>query len=139
MALSAFEDKAHPPTGEDLKVVLGKAHGLWLKLHLHVDSKFAPVSPEWGYSGKAYGWGLRLKTDKRTVLYMTPCHGYFLASFALGEKAVAAAQSSKLSPWVLDAIEKAPKYAEGRGVRLEVKSAADLRQIELLADIKMAN
>ncbi len=139
MALSAFEDKAHPPTEEDLKVVLGKAHSLWLKLQKYVESKFAPISSEWGYSGKAYGWGLRLKSEKRAVLYMTPCRGYFLASFALGEKAVAAAHVSKLSSQLIDLIDRAPKYAEGRGVRLEVRSAADLRQIELLAAIKMAN
>jgi len=139
MALSAFDDKSHPPAEKDLTAVLGKAHGLWLKLQKYIESKFAPISAEWGYSGKAYGWGLRLKTDKRTILYMTPCRDCFLASFALGEKAVSAAKGSKLSPQVLDLIDRAPRYAEGRGVRLEVRSASDLRQIELLAGIKMAN
>ncbi len=69
---------------------------------------------------------------------MTPCKGYFLASFALGEKAVKAAHESDLPASVLAVIDGAKKYAEGRGVRLEVRSAEDVRNIEKLAVVKMA-
>ena len=65
--------------------------------------------------------------------------GYFLASFALGEKAVKAVHESDLPVSVLDAVDGARKYAEGRGVRLEVRSAQDVRKVEKLAIIKMAN
>ena len=54
---------------------------------------------------------------------MTPCKGYFLVGFALGEKAVDAAQ----------------KFAEGRGVRLEIRNKPAREQAKLLAAIKMAN
>jgi len=40
---------------------------------------------------------------------------------------------------VLAVIESAKKYAEGRGVRLEVRNARDVQNIEKLAQIKMAN
>ena len=70
---------------------------------------------------------------------MTPCQGYFLASFALGEKAVRAAHQSGLPDSVLSVIDNARKYAEGRGVRLEVRSQGDLENIQKLAAIKMAN
>jgi hypothetical protein len=69
---------------------------------------------------------------------MVPCKGYFLASFALGEKAVKAAHESGLPAPILETIDASKKYAEGRGVRLEVRTAADLRGIEKLAMIKMA-
>ena len=97
-----------------------------------------PPRQEWGFSSKSTGWGLRLKTEKRTVLYMTPCKGYFLASFALGEKAVKAAHESDLPASVLAVIDSARKYTEGRGVRLEVRTAEDVCNIEKLAVIKMA-
>jgi Protein of unknown function (DUF3788) len=71
------------------------------------------VSTEWGFSGKTTGWGMRLKTKHRTVLYMTPCDGYFLASFALGEKAAKAAHEDDLPVSVLKVIDNAEKYAEG--------------------------
>ena len=72
-------------------------------------------------------------------MYMTPCEGYFLASFALGEKAVKAAHNSDMPASVLEVIDNAKKYAEGRGVRLEVRTAGDVRNVEKLAIIKMAN
>jgi hypothetical protein len=70
---------------------------------------------------------------------MTPCQGYFLASFALGEKAVKAAHESNLPAEILDVIDNAPRYAEGRGVRFEVRSAKDVRNVEQIAIIKIAN
>ena len=69
---------------------------------------------------------------------MTPCAGHFLASFALGEKAVQAAYKAKLPISLLQIIDSARKYAEGRGVRLKVTSARDVRNIEKLAVIKMS-
>jgi hypothetical protein len=139
MALSAFDDKARPPRDDDLAAMLGEAYTHWNELKKRIDSTFGPLSMEWGFASKSTGWGLRLKTEKRTVLYMTPCKGYFLASFALGEKAVKAAHGSDLPVSVLEVIDGAKKYAEGRGVRLEVRSPGDVQNVEKLADIKMAN
>lgn len=139
MALSIFDDKSTPPTEADVKKALGKTYSLWTQIRDTVTKRFSPISVEWGYSGKAYGWGLRLKEAKRALLYLTPCNGYFLASFALGEKAVEAAKVAKLSAGILRAIEEAPKYAEGRGVRLEVRDSRDAESILILASIKAAH
>ena len=139
MALSAFGDKSNPPGASDLAATLGSAFVFWNELKRLMASRFCPLSEEWGFSSKKTGWGLRLKREKRTVLYMTPCEGYFLASFALGEKAVKAAHESDLPVSILRIIDGAKKYAEGRGVRLEVRSAEDVRNVEKLAVIKMAN
>jgi hypothetical protein len=139
MALSAFDDRSRPPRDEDLEEKLGKALVHWNELKSRLASRFGPLSEDWGFSSKATGWGLRLKRRERTVLYMTPCEGYLLASFALGEKAVKAALGSDLPPSVLKVIDGARKYAEGRGVRIEVRNAGDVRNVEKLAAIKMDN
>ena len=54
---------------------------------------------------------------------MTPCNGFFLASFALGEKAVKAAHESDLPAHVLDGIDSAKEYAESRGGMTRSESA----------------
>lgn len=136
MALSAFDDKTRPPLEDELAATLGNTFPLWKELQERIAARFPPLSIDWGFST---GWGLRLKQKKRTVLYMTPCAGYFLASFALGEKAVQAAHRSELPVAVLGVIDSARKYAEGRGVRLEVRCAGDIRDVETLAGVKMAN
>jgi hypothetical protein len=137
VALSIFDDKSHKPEEDEVKAALGKAYAAWTKLQKIISARFAPVTIEWGNSGKATGWGVRIKTDKRAILYMTPCNGYFLASFALGEKAVRAAHESDLPASILNVIDSAKKYAEGRGVRIEVRTVAELPAIEKLAIIKM--
>jgi hypothetical protein len=139
MTLSVFSDKSRLPQDDDLAATLGSTFVFWNELKGLIASKFTPLSVEWGYASKKTGWGLRLKREKRTILYMTPREGYFLASFALGEKAVKAAHDSDLPISVLKVIDSAKKYAEGRGVRLEVRSAEDVSNVEKLAVIKMAN
>jgi hypothetical protein len=139
MSLGIFDHKLHPPKPEELPEVLGKTFALWNELIERVERRFTPVIFEWGFASKTTGWGMRVKTPKRTILYMTPGQGYFLASFALGEKAVKMAHEAKLPSKILKSIDEAKKFAEGRGVRLEVRNAGDVRNIEKLATIKMAS
>lgn len=70
---------------------------------------------------------------------MTPCEGYFLASFALGEKACSAGRNAGLQPSVVEQINSAPKYAEGRGVRIPVRTKVDVDDVLKLAAAKAAN
>jgi hypothetical protein len=119
MALSAFDDKSHLPNEKDLSEMLELVSALWDDLKAHLASRYEPLTEQWNFSGKNYGWGLQLKQKKRPVLYMTPCRSCFLASFALGERAVQAAHQSGLPDSVLSVIDSVRKYAEGRGVRLQ--------------------
>jgi len=139
VALSALDDKAHPPTGRTLQAVLGRATALWDDLKADLQTAHGPLDEEWTFAGAAYGWSMRLRKRKRALVYLTPCRSHFLASFALGEKACRAAHAGGLPESILDAIEQAPKYAEGRGVRIPVRSRKDLAGIRRLVDIKAAN
>jgi hypothetical protein len=139
MALSAFDDKTHEPASNELTEVLGPTAVLWESLISKIESSFDPLEQDWGFSGKKWGWALRLKHKKRSVLYMTPSNGFFLAGFALGQRALDAARQSGLSRSVLEHIDGAQKYAEGRAVRLEVRSPEDVNDVAAVAHIKMTN
>ena len=139
MALSALADKSYEPTDEHLHDVLGKAFDVWKDLIDAVSKRIGPVSPIWSYTSKTTGWGLRLRQKVRIILYMTPQTGKFLVSFALGERAVAEAKRRKLSEPLLNAIESAPRYAEGRGVRLEVSAKRQVPGLAALAQVKSEN
>jgi hypothetical protein len=136
MALSAFDDKAHPPTEKEVGAALGRARAAWDALR--TDRSLEGLREEWGFTSKASGWGLRVRDDKRVIVYMTPQEGRFLASLALGEKAVTAARAAGLPAGLLAAIDAAPRYAEGRGLRVEVRALRDARAIARLAGIKRA-
>lgn len=138
MALSIFDDKSRPPKDAELATALKDSFLFWNELKTLIELRFKPLSIEWGFTSKTTGWGMRLKKKDRTILYMTPREGHFLASFALGEKAVKAAHEDNLPASVLKIIDNAKRYAEGRGVRLEVRNGRDVRNVEKLATIKMS-
>lgn len=119
--------------------MLGPAFAHWNVLRRAIAARFDLLSEEWGFASKNTGWGLRLEQPSRTILYMTPCKGHFVVSFALGEKAVKAAHDSDLPVPILRIIDEAKKYVEGRAVRLKVRTAKDVRIVEKLATVKMAN
>ena len=139
LALSAFDDKSKNPQAGDLKTMLGRSGSHWDRLVAHLATGFPPLDMTWNFSGSKWGWSLRLKQKKRTVLYLTPCRRHFLAGFALGENAVKAAHDLPLPGPILAVIDSAPKYAEGRGVRVEVRNKKDLEAVMGLATVKMAN
>ena len=139
MALSAFDDRSRPPQPEELAAVLGGAVAAWNELQRRIAARYDPLVREWGFTSKTTGWGMRLKYKERVILYMTPCRGHFLASFVLGEKAVAAAHAGGLPDSLLGVIDSSKKYTEGRGVRFEVRSPREVPPLEALASIKMTH
>jgi hypothetical protein len=139
MALSAFEDRATPPTEQALTQALGRAARAWGLVKERVGQQCEPLREEWAFAGAQFGWSLRLKHGQRVIVYMTPGRGQFLASFVLGEKACAAARAAGLPASVLALIEAAPKYAEGRGFRMPVRTVKDADAVSKLAAIKLAH
>lgn len=139
MAYSAFDDRDLKPRDSDLAVVLGDSQDLWTELKSKIEEQFHPLSVDWTFSGKKWGWSLRLKQKKRAVLYMTPRSGYFVAGLALGQKAVDAAHQSDLPQSTLEMIDGSDVYAEGRAVRFEVRTREDVGTAVRIAAIKMAN
>lgn len=139
MALSVFDDRATPPTEQTLAQALGRAAKAWALVKEQVGRLCVPLREEWAFAGAKFGWSLRLKRADRVIVYMTPCRGQFLASFVLGEKACVAAREAGLPASILALIVEARKYAEGRGVRIPVKTARDASAVGKLAAIKLAH
>ncbi len=137
--LNAFAGQAKRPTAKQLAAVLGKNHALWQKLILDLKHDLNLDGEEWNsYSTKA-GWSLRLQKNKRNIVYLSPGKECFLASFALGDKAVAAAKKGGLLVPVLKIIDGAKRYPEGTAVRIDVKKPEDLDAVKTLAKIKVEN
>lgn len=138
MALSALDDRAREPDEAQAAAVLGEALGAWRELQAWLSAEAGVDRFEWGYSGKAWGWGLRAKAGKRAVLYMTPQRGTFLAGIVLGDRAVAAALACAALPErVREAVAGAKRYAEGTGLRLPVERPADLASVRELVRVKL--
>lgn len=139
MAYSAFDDASREPSDSELAAVLHGAALLWTALRTEIASRHEPVVEEWTFSGKKWGWAMRLNHKNRVILYLTPSEAAFFVGFALGEKAVTAARISDLPPALIEQIDDSQEYAEGRAGRLEVKTPEDVDHVVKIAAIKIAN
>jgi Protein of unknown function (DUF3788) len=138
VASGSSKDKDCQPDDQALARALGGTKKFWDGLIAHIETAYAPVTPRWGHS-KATPLGfLRLIRKERTILYLLPRDGFFLTAFVFGEKATAAVRTSGVPAAVVKALNEARPYAEGRGIRLETRTARDLATMKKLAAIKMA-
>lgn len=110
MSPNAFINKPKQPTDAELSVALGPAKAVWDKLLAELAQEFSVNVHEWNsYSLKA-GWSLRVKRKERTIVWLGPREGSFMAAFILGDKAMRAALQSKFPQRVIKALNEAPKY-----------------------------
>jgi hypothetical protein len=139
MLPNAFIGKPKKPTEAELAAALGPAKPVWDQLVADLAEQYDVTGQEWNsYSLKA-GWSLRLKRKERTILWVGPCRGSFRVAVILGDKAVQAARQSKLPQRVIKMINEARRYAEGTGIRMEMKKPKDIEIVKQLAAIKLAH
>ena len=62
-----------------------------------------------------------------------------MIAFIFGDKAVAAVQKSNLPKKLIRELTNAKRYAEGRGLRIEVKKKSDVKNIIALVAIKVGS
>ncbi len=136
---NAFIGQKEKPSEEQIVAALGVSAEAWKQLLEELADKYGVGLQEWkSYSAK-YGWSLKLKQKKRTIVHLSPGRDRFLAVLILGDRAVKAARQANLSKSVLKTIAEAPRYPEGTGVRMAVKERKDLGAIRKLVKVKLAN
>jgi len=136
---NAFIGKLTQPSAAEVAAALGASAEAWKQLVDWLENEQGVTGQEWKSSGPKYGWTLRVKLKKRTILYLGPCDGCFRVALVLGDRAVGAARESNLSKSLLKTLDEAPRYPEGTGIRLMVKGSKDLAPIRKLALIKLGH
>jgi hypothetical protein len=132
-----FLDKSVKPDDRLLARGLGRSFHSWETIREELGRTYGTLTPEWKYYGAKSGWTLKILLKKRNLFFFAPFENSFLVAFVFGEKAVRAVGESDLPASVIRELERARKYAEGRGVRIEVKSKKDVKTILALASIKV--
>jgi Protein of unknown function (DUF3788) len=135
---NAFIGRKTRPSRQEVLAKLGASAASWNELTAWLVNH-GIACKEWNSISPKYGWALRPSVKARTILYMAPCEGCFRVSFVLGDRAVAAAQSSDLPGTLREEIANARRYAEGTAVRLTISKAEDLEPIRKLIEIKLQN
>jgi hypothetical protein len=120
------------------KSALGRAYPMYAGIVRVVEELASPVDVAWRPSKIAFGHVCLLRHKKRTLLYLLPEEASVTVAIVLGERAYGLAMSSTLSAAVKRSLSEARPYAEGRGIRVPVKSARDFATIRKLVAIKLA-
>lgn len=139
MLENAFIGRTIKPTEADLGAALGAAKASWDELLAGLAAELDANVHEWKCHSPKWGWSLRVLRHKRTIVWLSPGRGGFDVLFILGERAMPAARAAKLSQAAMQALDAAPKYPEGTGVRFVVRSPRSLGVLRQLAGIKVAN
>ncbi|MBK8586110.1 MAG: DUF3788 domain-containing protein [Bacteroidetes bacterium] len=134
---SIFMDKSSMPTIKDLETALGSTYKLWKNSIDFTKQVYPEVVEEWNYSGDKFGWSFRLKDKKRVLVYLLPRDKFFKVAFVFGQKATDAIFESPISENIKSEIRSAKVYAEGRGIRVDVKNKSVIHDIEKLIEIKI--
>jgi hypothetical protein len=136
---NAFINKPTRPSDVEVAAALGPAKAAWDQFLADLAEELGVDVHEWKCHSPKWGWALRVKRKARTIVWLSPCEGGFNVLFILGDKAVRAARQTKLPQRIVEALDAAPKYPEGTGVRLHVKSTRAVGALKKLAAIKLAN
>ena len=139
MAASVFDDKAIRPTAQRLTRVLGDSNILWKEIKKHIEAEYGELTEDWKFYGQKSGWILKALKKKRNLFFFIPLKGSFKVSFVFGDKAVAAVEQSDLPQKLITTLKNARKYAEGRGLQIDVKRPTDVKNIMKLVNIKVNN
>lgn len=139
MESNVFMDKSIQPDDDRLAHVLGASWKFWDAIKGHIKEKHGDVIEEWKFYSPKYGWTLKTLLKKRNLFFFTPLDGYFRLGFVFGDKAVAVVEQSDLPVAIINELKNARKYAEGRGLRIEIQNQGDVENVRTLIDIKIKN
>ena len=136
---SAFMDKSVTPDTEKLANTLNDTYPIWSNLKDFLYDKLSNPGEEWNYPGKKYGWSFRVKSGKRNIIYFLPRVSYFQVAFVFGKHAYESVLGSDINDGIKKDLQEARVYAEGRGVRIDVKNSEILNDVKKLVKIKVDN
>ena len=139
MALSVFSDKNNKPNEEDLSESLGEMKALWDEIKDFVGSTYPPITEDWKHYGKSSGWCMKLLRKKRNLFFSYPGKGEFWLGFVFGDRAVEAVNQSNCPQDLIAELNRARKYGEGRGLKVQVKHQRDVEVVKILVEIKVNN
>jgi hypothetical protein len=138
MKPNAFIGENRQPTEKQLAEALGPAKSAWDGL-VNGLAKEHGLTREWKFYSITMGWAFRLKRKGRNIVHLGPCKGSFLVAFIFGDKAMAAVREARFPARIRKVIDKAPRYPEGTGIRMEMKKPKDIEIVKQLAAIKLAH
>jgi hypothetical protein len=136
---SIFTNKDAKPTVNDLEAALSDTYEIWQYLADFTKKQYPSATEDWYFSSEKYGWNFRVNDKKRALIYLLPRDKFFKIALSFGQKAYDKIMGSSISDSIKLELSNAKAYAEGRGIRIEVKDNSATNDLEELIRIKISN
>jgi hypothetical protein len=134
-----FLDKSTQPTERQLKEAIADTYEYWIEIKNRIAELYGDTKGEWKFYSKKSGWTLKTLLKKRNLFFFQPFANYFSLTFVFGDKAVNVIEESDVSEALKRVLRDSKKYAEGRGMLVDVKARNDLVDVNKLIDVKVKN
>jgi hypothetical protein len=135
MSISAFYDKEHQPTSQEITDALGSRQPLWQQLLQFIKDNYQfPEALSFG--GKKYGWNIWYRRSGKTLVSLYPQKEYFVAQIVLGKDQVEKAYELKLGKNVKKILEETPQLHDGRWLFIKVRTKKDVKDVQKLLQVK---
>lgn len=134
-----FNNKQVMPDEAALTAEIGETKEVLDQICRFIETETGQLAREWKHYGQKSGWTLKLLSKKRNLLFVGPEDGYFVIAFVFGDRAVEAVVKSQLPETIKNDLQNARKYAEGRGIRFEIRDGRELESVLQLIRIKLEN
>ncbi|MBF6640974.1 DUF3788 domain-containing protein [Flavobacterium sp. J49] len=136
---SIFTQKSEIPTITQLQEALGETYVYWQTFAEHTKKLYPNAIEEWSFASEKFGWSFRIKDKKRIIIYLLPRDKFFKVAFVFGQKATDTILESDIADAIKNELQAAKVYAEGRGIRIDIKEAKTTEDILKLIAIKIAH
>ncbi|WP_162915877.1 DUF3788 family protein [Paraflavitalea soli] len=133
---SIFQDQARRPVLKLFREALDVTYDQWSDISRYVFQN-RPGAEELWYFNPKVGWHIRIRYNKRVIVYCIPCDQFFVILLVLGEKAVTEAMESSISTHTKQLIDAGAAHSEGRSCYIAVKDDGPVKDIKKLLAIKL--
>ena len=137
MSYERMVHKEFKPTEKQMLELLGKKATLWSDLREYLATHY-DHTPELDFGGKKYGWAIRYRKSKKTLITLFPERGGFTALIVLGREEIAKVNAilDELSLNVREILITTKQLHDGCWSWIRPSSKADIESIKALLGMK---
>jgi hypothetical protein len=135
MGYSVFVDRKHQPTMKEVLSSIGSKREMWENLDRFISENYR-VKRDLAFYGRNYGWAVRLRQGGKALLSMYPGKGSFILQIVLGEALAKQASRLKLGKTVMNVLQTAHEFPEGRWLFIRIESKQDVSDVQQLLSLK---
>jgi Protein of unknown function (DUF3788) len=137
MCYERLLNKSCIPTNQDIVETIGEKSELWLELHQFITDNY-DFNQELAFFSKNYGWTVRYRKSKKTLVSCFPENGAFSVLLVLGQKEADKVNliRVKFNDNFLSVFDETEQLRDGRWMWIRIHNQEDLESLINVIKIK---